>query len=103
MDHRPKSETKNHKSSKRKYIKSLCDFGLRTRKTYQQTWFLLFTREFKMESVRIDYPIPNRIHLQILITDRNKSLEIFWFSINKDSALNLISFFSLSFLLTSLG
>lgn len=93
MDHRPKSETKNHKSSKRKYIKSLCDFGLRTRKTYQQTWFLLFTREFKMESVRIDYPIPNRIHLQILITDRNKSLEIFWFSINKDSALNLISFF----------
>lgn len=56
-----------------------------------------------MESVRIDYPIPNRIHLQILITDRNKSLEIFWFSINKDSALNLISFFSLNFLLTSLG
>lgn len=56
-----------------------------------------------MESIRIDYPIPNRIHLQILITDRNKSLEIFWFSINKDSALNLISVFFFQFFVSITG
>lgn len=49
-----------------------------------------------MESVRTDYSIPNRIHLQTLVTERNKSLEIFWFTIKKDFALSLISVFFLS-------
>lgn len=56
-----------------------------------------------MESVRMDYSIPNRIHLQTLVTERNKSLEIFWFTIKKDFALSLISvFFSFNFLIASL-